>query len=147
MQLLFLYSLLVAISFKEVPKTLDCNWSKSILKNINKTMLNHEEYISNMKTRKTNASAGPSKLCWVELISIVEILLNSQIKYVTYSDFMCTKFTSGYFLEKNSLAREPGVLGYIDYYISYCQITHWLSDLYISVSCVFSQCESSNTSD
>lgn len=110
-------------------------------------MLNHEEYISNMKTRKTNASAGPSKLCWVELISIVEILLNSQIKYVTYSDFMCTKFTSGYFLEKNSLAREPGVLGYIDYYISYCQITHWLSDLYISVSCVFSQCESSNTSD
>lgn len=82
-------------------------------------MLNHEEYISNMKTRKTNASAGPSKLC-----SIVEILLNPQIKYVTYSDFMCTKFTSGSFLEENTLARKPGVLGYIDYYISYCQITH-----------------------
>lgn len=57
--------------------------------------INCEEYISN-KIWKTNAGTGPPKQCWLELISIVEILLNPQIIFVTYDVPMCTKHISGY---------------------------------------------------
>lgn len=59
----------------------------------------------------------------------------------------CTPSTFLVIHKKEYSGQETGVLGYVGCYVSYCQITHWLCDLYTSVSCEFSQCESSNTSD
>lgn len=109
--------------------------------------LKHKEktYISN-GTGKINAGTSPFKHCWVKFISIVEMLLNHQIKYVTFSDSTCTKYISGY-LWKRTLWLEDRSVGlcWLFYFLS--SINMLLSDLYTSISCEFSQCESSNTSD
>ena len=47
----------------------------------------------------SNLDVSPSsKQCWVELISIVEMLLNSQVKYVTFSDSKSEKWAPSTFL-------------------------------------------------